>query len=342
MPSLSCRRRGFSPAARTAGTARLLPPVGGGSISRPGRRPPGPRCAISLVTERGIGGMLLQACHARGLVYADRRRNAVFVSRDVSGKATGAEIVGLRRRGGDAAFKAMAPGPRKASGGFWMALDGASPERAVLVESAIDALSVLTLRSFPWAGSAGFAAVSAAGVATSVPRWLDGWRLRRILCGYDADRAGDAAATRLARTDPRVVRCRPAVEGEDWNDPACAGDRGRAGRRRGPLRHGVPSQGPAALPRRRPSEPLVQPPAPSQTCLGGARRRFLQTAKTVAAGTPGGPFARSERSAIPSPPATSARHRRSGRFACRPSPGRHRSQASAGFRTWPGLQDRDT
>ena len=55
-----------------------------------------PEVCDHLVTERGIGGMLLQVCHARGLVYADRRRNAVFVSRDVSGKPTGAEIVGLR------------------------------------------------------------------------------------------------------------------------------------------------------------------------------------------------------------------------------------------------------
>ncbi|MDE0697824.1 MAG: hypothetical protein OXH76_18545 [Boseongicola sp.] len=52
---------------------------------------------------------------------------------------------------------------------------------AVLVESAFDALSVLTLRRFPRAGSGGSAAVSVGGVATSVPRWLDGWRLRRIL-----------------------------------------------------------------------------------------------------------------------------------------------------------------
>ena len=176
-----------------------------------------PEVRDRLVTERGIGGMLLQVCHDRGLVYADCRGNAVFVSRDVSGKATGAEIVGLGRRGGGAAFKGMAPGSRKASGGFWMARDAAPPEQAVLVESAIDALSVLTLRSFP-GPEGGFAAVSAAGVATSVPRWLDGWRLRRIHCGYDADRAGDAAAARLARNDPRVVRCRPAVDGEDWND----------------------------------------------------------------------------------------------------------------------------
>ena len=175
-----------------------------------------PEVRDHLVRERGIGGMLLHVCHARGLVYADCRGNAVFVSRDVSGKATGAEIVGLGS-GGDAAFKGMAPGSRKESGAFWMMLDAAPPEQAVLVESAIDALSVLTLRSFP-GPEGGFAAVSAAGVATSVPRWLDGWRLRRILCGYDADPAGDAAAARLARSDPRVVRCRPAVEGEDWND----------------------------------------------------------------------------------------------------------------------------
>ena len=172
-----------------------------------------PEVRDHLVGERGIGGMLLHVCHARGLVYADCRGNAVFVSRDVSGKATGAEVVGL----GGAAFKGMAPGSRKESGGFWMARDAAPPEAAVLVESAIDALSVLTLRSFP-GPEGGFAAVSAAGVATKVPRWLDGWRLRRILCGYDADPAGDAAAARLARSDPRVVRCRPAVEGEDWND----------------------------------------------------------------------------------------------------------------------------
>ena len=176
-----------------------------------------PEVRDHLVGERGIGGMLLHVCHARGLVYADCRRNAVFVSRDVSGKATGAEIVGLGHCGGGAAFKGMAPGSRKASGGFWMALDAAPPERAVLVESAVDALSVLTLRSFP-VSEGGFVAVSAAGVATSVPRWLDGWRLRRILCGYDADPAGDAAAARLARSDPRIVRCRPAVDGEDWND----------------------------------------------------------------------------------------------------------------------------
>lgn len=204
----SCSPRGRDGAAPPMSRRRLELPARSQALW--------PEVRDHLVRERGIGGMLLHVCHARGLVYADCRGNAVFVSRDVSGAATGAEVVGIGR-GGGAAFKGMATGSRKASGGFWMALDAAPPEAAVLVESAIDALSVLTLRSFP-GPEGGFAAVSAAGVATSVPRWLDGWRLRRILCGYDADRAGDAAADRLARSDPRVVRCRPALDGKDWND----------------------------------------------------------------------------------------------------------------------------
>ena len=33
-----------------------------------------------------------------------------------------------------------------------------------------------------------------------------------------ATRHGDRAAARLARRDTRIVRLRPAIEGEDWND----------------------------------------------------------------------------------------------------------------------------
>ncbi len=195
------------------------PPAGRRRLELPARsRALWPEVRDRPVRERGIGGMPLRVCHARGPACADCRRNAVFVSRNVSGAAAGAGIAGLGSRGGAAAFKGMAPGSRKASGGFWMAWDTVPPEQAVLVESAIDALSVPALRSFPSAGcGGGLAAVSVAGVAASVPRWLDGWRLRRILCGCDADRAGDAAAAGLVRSDPRVVRCRPAVEGEDWN-----------------------------------------------------------------------------------------------------------------------------
>ena len=166
-----------------------------------------------LARVRGLDpGPLDDGC-ASGLVYADDRRNAVFVARDATGRVTGAEIVGTRQRKGRRGFKAMAPGSRKAKGGFRLATQDGEPASALLVESAIDALSVLTQ---PPPGSAHSLIVSTAGVRTTVPQWLEAFGLDRIDCGFDADSAGDQAADTLARCDARVRRLRP--DAGDWND----------------------------------------------------------------------------------------------------------------------------
>ncbi len=173
-----------------------------------------PAVRDSLTRVRGLDPGLLDDGFAAGLVYADDRRNAVFVARDATGRATGAEIVGTRHRDGERCFKAMAPGSRKARGGFWMAAKDGEPASALLVESAIDALSVLT-RPPPGAGH--FRVVSTAGVCTAVPPWLEAFGLKRIDCGFDSDTAGDRAADALAQSDIRVRRVRPDGA-KDWND----------------------------------------------------------------------------------------------------------------------------
>ena len=58
---------------------------------------------------------------------------------------------------------------------------------------------------------------STAGIANSVPPWIENWKPRRIICAYDADSAGDVAAERLAANDPRVIRMRPGGA-KDWNE----------------------------------------------------------------------------------------------------------------------------
>lgn len=166
-----------------------------------------------LTRIRGLDPDPLDDGYASGLVYADDRRNAVFVTRDATGRVTGAEIVGTRRRKGRRGFKAMAPGSCKAKGGFWLAMQDAEPASALLVESALDALSVLTR---PPPGPRHFLVVSTAGVCTTVPQWLEVFSLKRIDCGFDADSAGDQAADTLARRDKRVRRLRP--DANDWND----------------------------------------------------------------------------------------------------------------------------
>lgn len=102
---------------------------------------------------------------------------------------------------------------RKARGGFWLAAKGGETASALLVESAVDALSVLTR---PPPGSGHALVVSTAGVCTAVPQWLEAFGLTRIDCGFDADDAGDRATDALAHRDIRVWRLRP--EGaKDWN-----------------------------------------------------------------------------------------------------------------------------
>lgn len=172
-----------------------------------------------LAERRGLDPALIDGCQRRGLIDADRRSNAVFVARSADGTRTGAELHGTRP---ERPFKGMTPGSRKAQGGFWIARKGAGP--VLLVEGAIDALSVLAL---PELGHVR-CVISTAGVAARLPDWMAGANPQLLLCGYDADEAGDDAAHRLIRTHPGIGRLRP--EGaKDWNDLLQAARGGRQG-----------------------------------------------------------------------------------------------------------------
>ena len=175
-----------------------------------------PRVRDALVDRRALRVDVLEACHRRGLLYADDRLNAVFVCRNASGQPAGAEIIGTAPRPVGKRFRGMAPGSRKARGGFWIPCDRNPPAVVILTESAVDAISARSLR-IEETREPGTVIVSTAGVACSVPPWIENWKPRGIICAYDADGAGDNAAERLALSDPRVVRLRPSGA-KDWND----------------------------------------------------------------------------------------------------------------------------
>ena len=161
-----------------------------------------------LAERRGLDPALIDGCRRRGLIDADRRSNAVFVTRSADGTASGAELHGTRP---GRPFRGMAPGSRKAKGGFWIARQGDGP--VLLVEGAIDALSALQLNELRHVRCV----ISTAGVATRLPQWMTAADPQDLLCGYDADGAGDAAAHRLMQNHPGIGRLRP--EGaQDWNE----------------------------------------------------------------------------------------------------------------------------
>ena len=168
-----------------------------------------------LATARGLDPALLERCRQDGILYADSRRNAVFLCRDRHQHPVGAELVGTRPAPDGRTFKGMAPGSRKARGGFWLPANTDDLDALLIVESAVDALSAVLLLA-PTLPPDTLVA-STAGVASALPRWLQAFHAPRTLCAFDADRAGDQAALAFRRHTPNCSRLRP-VGAKDWND----------------------------------------------------------------------------------------------------------------------------
>ena len=105
-----------------------------------------------------------------------------------------------------------------ARGGFWMSWDPDWPTSVILAASALDALSILALDLVPARRKGAVAVSCASSAAAALPEWIQEWNPQRIFCAYDATTRGDRAAKRLIRNDNRIVRLRPPLDGERWNE----------------------------------------------------------------------------------------------------------------------------
>jgi hypothetical protein len=144
--------------------------------------------------------LLLEA----GTLYADVRGNAIFLLLGKENRVVGAELRGTT----SLRWRAMATGSRKDLGYF--SIDYGKTKTLVLCESAIDALSYLTLNP-------NCLAISTSGANPS-PVWLpslinEGYQ---IFCGFDDDCTGNKMAEKMIQLYPTVKRLRPSKH--DWND----------------------------------------------------------------------------------------------------------------------------
>ena len=179
----------------------------------PARHDRWPAVQRYLARQRRLRTRLLQRCRRQGLLWADQHRNAVFLCRDLQRRPVGAELAGTRPDARGRTFKGLAPGSRKQRGGFWLPDPAADPAGVLLVESAIDALSASLLwHHLP----ARTLIASTAGVAYHIPAWLSHFPASALLCGYDADPAGQRAAAALQQRHPGLRRLRPP-DAADWN-----------------------------------------------------------------------------------------------------------------------------
>ena len=163
-----------------------------------------------LSRKRSLDPAILGACFRQRILGADNRSNAVFIACGAErSNRTGAELRGTQP---GTPFHGMAPGSRKARGGFWIARR-TTPQSALIVESGLDAISAFELPEMK-----GFDLfLSTAGLANKPPDWIRSFQLHNIACGYDADPPGEQAAKRLIRNHPKIRRHRPQGA-KDWNE----------------------------------------------------------------------------------------------------------------------------
>jgi DNA primase len=154
-----------------------------------------------------------ELCHAAGVMFCGNwlgRAAVVFPIHDPAGALVAAQGRYMDRR---ADPKTRTVGPK--SLGIFSTLDVWEAPAVILVEAPIDALSL---------AMAGYPAVALCG--KDAPEWLPKWLSKkrpfgRVLLGFDADDAGDQAATELTATfisyGAKVGRLRPEGS-KDWNE----------------------------------------------------------------------------------------------------------------------------
>jgi hypothetical protein len=158
-----------------------------------------------LIQERRLPANLVESLIDSGVLYADRRANALFLLLGKKEQPVGAELRGTTAR----PWRGLAPGSRKDLGFF--AVPTTAPRPAlVLVESAIDAISCFALHP-------DYRCISTAGARPN-PRWLAELlgQGRPVLCGFDADPTGEEMAHAMIALHPEIQRLRPRQH--DWND----------------------------------------------------------------------------------------------------------------------------
>ena len=168
-----------------------------------------------LTRERRLPSSLVDQLHQQGLVYADDKQNAVFIRRDLEQQTiTGATLRGTA--GADNTFKGLALASKRSNGWFHFQKGGQSDDqiqRAVLVESPIDAISFAVLDRTDSRKTLYLSTDGAGQVPLEFLRTLPA---SSVLVAYDNDQAGNSMALQVMEQLPNCVRKLPKAH--DWNE----------------------------------------------------------------------------------------------------------------------------
>ena len=165
-----------------------------------------------LVNTRKLPKSIIDTLHSSGVVYADHKQNAVFVRKDLEGQVTGASLRGTYN---GSKFNGLAKGTRRDAGWFAFTKGRGEPERIVLIESPIDAISAAAISQKK--ENTLFISTDGSGAIPHefLKHELD--KGKQILVAYDNDEAGHYMAQQVLDKLPGAQRITPKA-GKDWNE----------------------------------------------------------------------------------------------------------------------------
>ena len=168
-----------------------------------------------LTRERKLPSAVVDHLHQQGLIYADSKQNLVSIRRDLEVKTiTGASLRGTV--GTDNKFKGLARGSKRSDGWFYFECGGhfVDPiQRAVLVESPIDAMSFAVLDRTE---SRKTLYLSTDGAGQIPLEFLLKLPDKSVIVALDFDRDGNLMAQRVITQLPNSVLRLPKAT--DWNE----------------------------------------------------------------------------------------------------------------------------
>jgi hypothetical protein len=165
-----------------------------------------------LTRNRKLPSGLVDRLHERGLIYADKNQNVVFIRRSLDEeKITGASLRGTV--GEDNKFKGLAKGSKRQEGWFHFTKGEQSSDpvrRVVLVESPIDAMSLAVLER---TDSVKTLYLSTDGAGQIPTEYLK--QIKEVVVAFDRDRTGQEMTKAVQLQLPNAVCKTPSSI--DWN-----------------------------------------------------------------------------------------------------------------------------
>lgn len=170
-----------------------------------------------LIGHRRLPAELVDAEHAAGRLWADRRGSIVWPLTDADGRRVGFEWRAARakRQNEQHVPRGVVPGSRSGAGAYDLPAADPACHDMLVVEGALDALAARAQ------GAQGrIIGVAGTSAGRGLLREL-GARLGaavRWVLGYDRDGPGEAAAKEVAATLPNPFRRRPPGGAKDWGE----------------------------------------------------------------------------------------------------------------------------